>query len=964
MFTTPSHQAVEYPSFKHSDILYRKHFGSKPSLTRSYQSLEGLEGSWVPMQRKDSMIPHEGDEAVIVVDCFSTGAMVGHEALERGFQVINIQSFDNPELAALVPSNCRSDYYSKIVYNEGAIPESSLQLLVEKLKKLQLNIVCVVAGAETGVELADRLSEKLVQGGNQRVKSNGSADTESRRNKYAMGEQVRGAGIRAVMQRKATTWGEIKEFLELWKPSPYNAIVKPMESAGSDDVTLCHSEAEVQKAFGNIMGKVNSLGCVNEGVLVQEYLSGIEYVVDTVSLNGVHKCVALWEYDRRPTNGAGFVLHGQRLMDGNEARAQDLITYMFTVLDALNIKNGPGHGEVKWFNGAPCLVEVGSRCHGAEGMWMGIASEVFKINQVSATIDAFTNANHFLDDELIPVTPVTRYAFGAAKYMITYKNGTFDKYDETLLAEIKAMPSFRDIETFLKPGKPCRPTIDCFTWGGCVLLANVDEQQLNEDYARIEEICTIGKLYHLEAGSSGVEATAQQAKKAVIVVDPFTTGAVLAHECESRGYAVICVYSAMLSQIQNLASLVPKDLELHFTAIIGQLEGLADEKAALYTAGEVMKVSADQNLDIVACVAGAETGVQLCDRLAEKLGLRGNGSAGTEARRNKYAMSEKLREYINPLSPDVPTRAVKQIKVTSVSDALENWLAEHNPTPFKVIVKPVESAGSDDVKACFSKDEVRAHCSFIIGKENHLGNINEGVLVQEWLEGTEYVVDTVSRDGVVKVVAIWEYHKEAVNGHTAPLVYFGQRSLVPSTAPNSDELYKVVAYQKVVLQALGIVNGPSHSEIKVVDGEPCLIEVGARCHGAEGCWRQVAIEAHGWDQVTATADAYLDVKAFDLTPDLVRAEHLKFPRIAFLVSFETGVLKEVNPKHLLEIQGFKSFRAMEVFVHPGQTVLPTTDCFTFLGNVRLCHEDEDAVTKDYERIRVLEKSGLLIFEKN
>ena len=55
---------------------------------------------------------------------------------------------------------------------------------------------------------------------------------------------------------------------------------------------------------------------------------------------------------------------------------------------------------------------------------------------------------------------------------------------------------------------------------------------------------------------------------------------------------------------------------------------------------------------------------------------------------------------------------------------------------------------------------------------------NDGVLVQEFLEGKEYVCDTVSRDGASKCVAIWEYHKEAVNGHSAPIVYFGQKTLV------------------------------------------------------------------------------------------------------------------------------------------------------------------------------------------
>ena len=79
--------------------------------------------------------------------------------------------------------------------------------------------------------------------------------------------------------------------------------------------------------------------------------SGTEYVVDMVSMDGVHKCVALWEYDRRAINGAGFVCMGQRLMCDDEERVAALVEYEKKVLDALGIFNGPSHGEVKWHQG-------------------------------------------------------------------------------------------------------------------------------------------------------------------------------------------------------------------------------------------------------------------------------------------------------------------------------------------------------------------------------------------------------------------------------------------------------------------------------------------------------------------------------------------------------------------------------------------------------------------------------------
>eukprot|EP00953_Heterococcus_sp_UTEX-ZZ885_P036856 18969-Heterococcus_DN1.PRE.1 len=37
----------------------------------------------------------------------------------------------------------------------------------------------------------------------------------------------------------------------------------------------------------------------------------------------------------------------------------------------------------------PCLVEVGTRCHGGEGSWQEIATEVVGYNQIDATFDAY-----------------------------------------------------------------------------------------------------------------------------------------------------------------------------------------------------------------------------------------------------------------------------------------------------------------------------------------------------------------------------------------------------------------------------------------------------------------------------------------------------------------------------------------------------------------------------------------------
>lgn len=56
-----------------------------------------------------------------------------------------------------------------------------------------------------------------------------------------------------------------------------------------------------------------------------------------------------------------------------------------------------------------------------------------------------------------------------------------------------------------------------------------------------------------------------------------------------------------------------------------------------------MKLLRELPFPIIAVIPGAETGVELADRLSSRMKLRSNGEKGSFARRNKYAMGEAVR---------------------------------------------------------------------------------------------------------------------------------------------------------------------------------------------------------------------------------------------------------------------------------------------------------------------------------
>jgi hypothetical protein len=373
-------------------------------------------------------------------------------------------------------------------------------------------------------------------------------------------------------------------------------------------------------------------------------------------------------------------------------------------------------------------------------------------------LDAYLNPVEF---SKYPEAPLKRYGYGSLKWLVNTKvEGILDRVSDEGNKTLTTLSSYQGHQYFVAPGDKLKKTRDCFTWAGYVKYFHREEHIMNQDYEKTCELEKDSLFIVREANPIAVD------KQCVAIVDPFSTGAMLAYFLCKNGYDVIAVYSKKLEQLANLQNLVPQGLEMTFKGVVAYKDDINEMVAAISSVTNNM----------VALIAGAETGVELADQLSERMGLLSNGTELSEARRNKYFMGERVRAC--------GIRAVKQLRATTWSE-IENYITEWKPQPFKVIVKPVDSAGSDDVTLCFSMEEVQKAYGNIIGKVNGLGLMNNNVLVQEYLEGVEYIIDMVSRDGVHYCAAIWAYDRRAVNG--AHFVCFGQR-LLTADEPRCREL--------------------------------------------------------------------------------------------------------------------------------------------------------------------------------
>lgn len=417
----------------------------------------------------------------------------------------------------------------------------------------------------------------------------------------------------------------------------------------------------------------------------------------------------------------------------------------------------------------------------------------------------------------------------------------------------------------------------------------------------------------------------------VVVVDPLSTGGTLAAELAQRGYSVIAVWCDEVSEeMRTHVPEVARGLKYH--AEVEELLTIAATAAAV-------RAAVGSNHELLACIVGCETGVKLADALSQELGLRTNG---TEINRRDKSVQQKCVKSAG-------MRAVREAVGTEWS-AMEAFA---NSETFPVVVKPVESAGSEGVKLCKSKEDAKEHFNLLMNSQRKVGSVGAAVLVQEYLQGKEYVCDHVSRDGVHKTVMVWVYDKRACNG--ADFVYFG---MVP--VPAESEIGKtVIAYTRGVLDALGIKNGATHGEVMMTQDGPCLVEMNSRLHGGDGTWAPLARAlTGGYSQVDADIDAFLDEKAFEAMPHAPPTPFAASGQEVILVSMFRG--RVISTPGFDKIAKLRSFDSIESDVVPGSLVEPSIDLFTGLGSVFLMHDDPEVMAADLDIIRAMEVDGTLL----
>lgn len=212
-------------------------------------------------------------------------------------------------------------------------------------------------------------------------------------------------------------------------------------------------------------------------------------------------------------------------------------------------------------------------------------------------------------------------------------------------------------------------------------------------------------------------------------------------------------------------------------------------------------------LDGVAGVfSSSEYFIEIASEVARRVGLPTENTAAIRTCRDKKQLGEVLH------ANGIGTPRSQHLNLVGLTEAALGEL------PYPVVIKPRAGSGSVNVKLNCNAAEALRHCERMVRD----GQID--ALAQEYVEGSEYSVETITIHGQTTVLAVVQKHlgpepQFVEIGHSYPsLLAARQRILIEESVT-------------MALRAVDFKFGPAHTEIRVLGDEVTIIEINPRLAG-------------------------------------------------------------------------------------------------------------------------------------
>ncbi len=242
------------------------------------------------------------------------------------------------------------------------------EAILEECRRINPVGVCSIASDLTSITV-NYVAENL------NLPCNATAYTNIQTNKYAMRKALSDAGIPCpkFILADATT-----DFAKELSGFSFPVIVKPTDRSGSRNIMKLESLDGIATAV-----KEACETSFEGKAIIEEYLVGDEYSMETISHKGNHQFLAV---TKKFTTGAPhFIETGHKqpsdLQPETLERAKSTI---FHALDALHVENSAGHSEFRVDgNGNIKIIEIGARmggdCIGSDLVYLSTGHDFVKM---------------------------------------------------------------------------------------------------------------------------------------------------------------------------------------------------------------------------------------------------------------------------------------------------------------------------------------------------------------------------------------------------------------------------------------------------------------------------------------------------------------------------------------------------------------------------------------------------------
>lgn len=332
--------------------------------------------------------------------------------------------------------------------------------------------------------------------------------------------------------------------------------------------------------------------------------------------------------------------------------------------------------------------------------------------------------------------------------------------------------------------------------------------------------------------------------------------------------------------------------------------------------------------DIAGIIPTNEPSEEVACRLAQRFNLPHNSPEIAAIRWNKAKVKE--------LAQKAGLRVPKFKECYSEKD-VRDFAKELS---YPIIIKPPAGAASINVFKCHTLNELLEKHQTIISTPDDFNNRPDYSVVEEYIAGTEYQINTFSDGKNVRVTDIWLTEK--IDTEFASNLYYNSWVVDPAD-PKAES---IAAYAVKVTRANGIKYGPGYIQLKADEKGPALIEIHARFGG--GGLPEIVKFVSNFDPIKATVAVF--TKGSTIIPEKMKfSSHFAIVACPSVWNCERGQLKGIEEIRRLPTY-CGSYPKEETQLSP---VRPTTTLRNNPFVVWLSGNDQDQLHKDMQRVHEL-----------